>query len=58
MRDAQKHREVIAAIKSLAEDLGLKVREVTESPILGPKGNREFLILMAKTGEREPEKDK
>lgn len=53
VRDAEKHREVIAAIKSLAELLGLKVRGVTESPILGPKGNREFLIFMAKSGERE-----
>ena len=49
VRDAEKHREVIAAIKSLAEGLGLEVRGVTESPILGPKGNREFLIHMVKT---------
>ena len=50
VRDAEKHREVIAAIRSLAEGLGLEVRGVTESPILGPKGNREFLIHMVKTG--------
>jgi 23S rRNA (cytidine1920-2'-O)/16S rRNA (cytidine1409-2'-O)-methyltransferase len=58
VRDAEKHRKVIAAIKLLAESLGLKVGGVTESPILGPKGNREYLILMAKTGagEAEPEK--
>lgn len=58
VRDAEKHREVIAVIKSLAESLGLKVRGVTESPILGPKGNREFLILMEKTEKREPELEK
>jgi 23S rRNA (cytidine1920-2'-O)/16S rRNA (cytidine1409-2'-O)-methyltransferase len=48
VRDAVKHREVITAISSVAENLGLKVRGVTESPILGPKGNREFLIFMEK----------
>jgi 23S rRNA (cytidine1920-2'-O)/16S rRNA (cytidine1409-2'-O)-methyltransferase len=48
VRDALKHREVITAISSVAENLGLKVRGVTESPILGPKGNREFLIFMVK----------
>jgi len=58
VRDAEKHREVIAAIKSLAERLGLKVRGVTESPILGSKGNREFLIFMAKNGEVEPAQEK
>jgi 23S rRNA (cytidine1920-2'-O)/16S rRNA (cytidine1409-2'-O)-methyltransferase len=58
VRDAEKHREVIAAIKSLAESLGLKVGGVTESPILGPKGNREFLIVMMKTGSREAEQEK
>jgi 23S rRNA (cytidine1920-2'-O)/16S rRNA (cytidine1409-2'-O)-methyltransferase len=48
VRDAGKHREVVAAIRSEAENLGLEVRGVTESPILGPKGNREFLICMRK----------
>ena len=49
VRDAMKHREVITAISSVAENLGLEVRGVTESPILGPKGNREFLIFMVKS---------
>ena len=51
VRDTEKHREVIAAIKSLAEGLGLEVGGVTESPIQGPKGNREFLIQMGKQAE-------
>jgi len=48
VRDALKHQEVITAVSSAAENLGLKVRGVTESPLLGPKGNREFLIFMVK----------
>ncbi|HEX9023005.1 MAG TPA: hypothetical protein VF799_04110, partial [Geobacteraceae bacterium] len=51
VRDAEKHREVIEGIKSLAANLGLHVKAVTESPLLGPKGNREFLIFLAKSGE-------
>lgn len=44
VRDSRKHREVIDTVCSLAESLGLTVRGVTESPIQGAKGNREFLI--------------
>lgn len=48
VRDEVKHREVIATVRHLAESLGLEVLGETESPILGPKGNREFLIYMRK----------
>jgi 23S rRNA (cytidine1920-2'-O)/16S rRNA (cytidine1409-2'-O)-methyltransferase len=48
VRDGEKHREVVASIKAIAESLGLAVMGVTESPILGPKGNREFLIHLEK----------
>ncbi|HKZ17779.1 MAG TPA: TlyA family RNA methyltransferase [Geobacteraceae bacterium] len=51
VREEQKHREVIASVQSLAESLGLEVMGITESPIMGPKGNREFLISMVKTPE-------
>jgi 23S rRNA (cytidine1920-2'-O)/16S rRNA (cytidine1409-2'-O)-methyltransferase len=50
VRDVKKHAEVISAITALAFDLKLEVKGVTESPILGPKGNREFLIYLAKPG--------
>ncbi|QSV44769.1 TlyA family RNA methyltransferase [Geobacter benzoatilyticus] len=48
VRDEGKHREVVENVVSLAESLGLHVCGVTESPILGPKGNREFLIHLIK----------
>jgi 23S rRNA (cytidine1920-2'-O)/16S rRNA (cytidine1409-2'-O)-methyltransferase len=48
VRDPAKHREVIEGVRALAESLKLEVRGVTESPILGPKGNREFLICLGK----------
>ena len=51
VRDEKKHREVTDSIRTLAEDLGLEVKGETESPILGPKGNREFLIYLRKRVE-------
>ncbi len=48
VRDAGKHQDVIAAVTGFAESLNLEVGGVTESPVLGPKGNREFLIHLKK----------
>lgn len=48
VRDPTKHQEVISGVHALAESLSLEVRGVTESPILGPKGNREFLMYLRK----------
>ena len=48
VRDEKKHQEVVAAVSALAEGLGLAVLGVCESPILGPKGNKEFLIHLKK----------
>ena len=45
VRDPELHREVCERInKWLANQPGWTVLGVTESPILGPEGNREFLI--------------
>lgn len=45
VRDPALHDEVCARIQSwLANDMGWEVMGIAESPITGPKGNREFLI--------------
>jgi 23S rRNA (cytidine1920-2'-O)/16S rRNA (cytidine1409-2'-O)-methyltransferase len=44
VRDPALHKEIIDDITAFGESLGLQSRGITESPILGPKGNREFLI--------------
>lgn len=44
VRDPELHEQVVARIKDLASELGCRVLGLCESPILGPKGNREFLI--------------
>jgi 23S rRNA (cytidine1920-2'-O)/16S rRNA (cytidine1409-2'-O)-methyltransferase len=46
VRDAAKHAAVIERIRLLAASLDCQVLGETESPILGPKGNREFLIWL------------
>ena len=45
IRDAAKHLRVIAEVNSFAENCGLKVSGVIESPITGVDGNKEFLAL-------------
>jgi 23S rRNA (cytidine1920-2'-O)/16S rRNA (cytidine1409-2'-O)-methyltransferase len=49
VRDPEVHKQVIEKIIDLAEKSNLKpVREPMESPILGPEGNKEFLLYMRK----------
>jgi 23S rRNA (cytidine1920-2'-O)/16S rRNA (cytidine1409-2'-O)-methyltransferase len=48
VRDPGQHATVVARIEQLATELSCRVRGVVESPVLGPKGNREFLIYMQK----------
>ena len=48
VRDADQHDQVVLKIRTLAEQLGCRVVGVTQSPILGPKGNKEFLICLQK----------
>ena len=45
VRDAAKQERVVAEVNQAAKEIGLVVRNVIESPILGGDGNREFLAL-------------
>jgi 23S rRNA (cytidine1920-2'-O)/16S rRNA (cytidine1409-2'-O)-methyltransferase len=47
VRDPAIHREVLERVTAAAAALGLGTRAVIASPILGPEGNREFLIHLA-----------
>lgn len=48
VKDPQLHQQVIDNTEQLAIELECRVLGVEESPILGPKGNREFLIYLQK----------
>ena len=46
VRDPRVHRDVLLATVKHARAAGLHPRHVAASPVLGPKGNREFLMLL------------
>jgi 23S rRNA (cytidine1920-2'-O)/16S rRNA (cytidine1409-2'-O)-methyltransferase len=47
VRDSKIHEKVIDEIKEFAHAIGFDVRGVCESPLMGPKGNREFFIHLS-----------
>jgi 23S rRNA (cytidine1920-2'-O)/16S rRNA (cytidine1409-2'-O)-methyltransferase len=49
VRDPEKHARVIDEVNRAAEQLGLMVRGVVESPVRGADGNVEFLALYEKS---------
>ncbi len=48
VKDVKKHEKVIDGITSFALSLNLQVIGVLASPLLGPKGNKEFFIYLKK----------
>jgi len=48
VKDSEKHNLAIRKIQELGKELSLKEKGLTESPILGFKGNKEFLIFFEK----------
>lgn len=48
VRDPTLHAEVVDRLKAHAEEWRVDVRGVVESPLLGPKGNKEFLLYLQK----------
>jgi 23S rRNA (cytidine1920-2'-O)/16S rRNA (cytidine1409-2'-O)-methyltransferase len=47
VRDDNVRRAQVAKIVAFAREIGLKVRGEIESPLVGPKGNREFLVHLS-----------
>lgn len=47
VRDPAQHRAVLARLACLATELSLRVSGITASPLLGPMGNREFLMHLS-----------
>jgi 23S rRNA (cytidine1920-2'-O)/16S rRNA (cytidine1409-2'-O)-methyltransferase len=48
VKDPTLHQKVIDRISQFSRELGLNVLGVAESPLLGPKGNKEFFIYLKK----------
>lgn len=51
VKDPALHQKVIERISEFSGGLGLKVLRVIESPLLGPKGNKEFFIYLKKVDD-------
>ena len=47
VKDPALHREVLERATAFAATLGLGTRDLIASPLLGPEGNREFLVHLA-----------
>lgn len=54
IRDPEIHRQVLLDILSFAQYEGFQLRGLIRSPLLGPKGNTEFLVWL---GEKDKEID-
>jgi len=51
IRDPAIHQRVVAELSDfVATQPGLRWQGITESPLLGPAGNKEFLVLIEKNG--------
>ena len=51
VRDAAKHRGVLLRMAELARAAGFEPRGVIPSPLLGPKGNREFFVHLVQSSK-------
>jgi 23S rRNA (cytidine1920-2'-O)/16S rRNA (cytidine1409-2'-O)-methyltransferase len=47
VRDPEAHRLAVARVSNAVRELGGTGIEVTDSPVLGAEGNREFLLHCA-----------
>jgi 23S rRNA (cytidine1920-2'-O)/16S rRNA (cytidine1409-2'-O)-methyltransferase len=54
VRDPEIHRKVLIDVLTYAQNEGLGVRGLIRSPLLGPKGNAEFLAWLNLGGESLP----
>ena len=50
VRDPEVHRAVLREVRDAMLELGLFAVDVTSSPLLGPAGNREFLMRLHREG--------
>jgi 23S rRNA (cytidine1920-2'-O)/16S rRNA (cytidine1409-2'-O)-methyltransferase len=50
IRSSEVHRQVLLDILTFAQNEGLGINSLIKSPLLGPKGNTEFLVWLTKDG--------
>jgi 23S rRNA (cytidine1920-2'-O)/16S rRNA (cytidine1409-2'-O)-methyltransferase len=50
VRDPEQHRQVLSELRHFAEESGYAIAGEIPSPVLGAKGNREFLLYLRRDG--------
>jgi 23S rRNA (cytidine1920-2'-O)/16S rRNA (cytidine1409-2'-O)-methyltransferase len=53
IRDPEIHRQVLLDVLGFAQNDGFQIRGLIKSPLLGPKGNAEFLVWLGEKGANE-----
>jgi 23S rRNA (cytidine1920-2'-O)/16S rRNA (cytidine1409-2'-O)-methyltransferase len=53
IRDPAIHRQVLLDVLGFAQHKGFEIRGLIKSPLLGPKGNAEFLVWLVTAGARD-----
>lgn len=51
IRDSAVHKKVLLDLLTFAEVSGLSVAGLIQSPLLGPKGNKEFLVALTRSSD-------
>jgi 23S rRNA (cytidine1920-2'-O)/16S rRNA (cytidine1409-2'-O)-methyltransferase len=46
IRDPEIHKQVLLDVLGFAQHKGFQIRGLIKSPLLGPKGNTEFLVWL------------
>ena len=53
IRDSEIHEKILYEILSFSQLMGFNIKGLIKSPLIGPKGNIEFLIFLQKTDQLE-----
>jgi 23S rRNA (cytidine1920-2'-O)/16S rRNA (cytidine1409-2'-O)-methyltransferase len=53
IRDPEIHKQVLLDVLGFAQTEGFHIRGLIKSPLLGPKGNAEFLVWLGENGEMD-----
>lgn len=53
IRDPEIHKQVLLDVLVFAQTEGFHIRGLIKSPLLGPKGNAEFLVWLGENGEMD-----
>ena len=57
IRDPSIHQEILISLLEFCSLAGYRSRGLIRSPLLGPKGNTEFLVWLELSGEKENPRD-